>query len=130
MSHRYGHSRSPQLSFATGSPIPLFLTFSCPDEQALDLLCTSSAIKVHLARERLIGSHATVAGATGQSNNTLREIMGTGYFWPAQDGAVQHGQRQLQGELEVRKSHRPTFTFPRFSLRVSNFILEGACLKC
>ena len=67
-----------------------------------------------------MGSHATVEGATSQSSNTFREVMGTAYFWPTQDGApAQHGTRQLQGEIDVRKSLRPTFVFPRFSLRVS-----------
>ena len=109
---------SVQLSFATGSPIPLFLSFTSSDEQALDLLCTTSAIRLALLRERLVGSHATVVGAPGQSSNTFREVMGTAYFWPSQDGTVQHGRRQLQGEIDVRKSLRPTFVFPRFSLRV------------
>ena len=108
-----------QLSFATGSPIPLYLSFISSDEQALDLLCSTSAIRFALLRERLVGSHATVEGAAGLSSNTFREVMGTAYFWPSQDGPVQHGKRQLQGEIDVRKSLRPTFVFPRFSLRVS-----------
>ena len=117
-----------QLSFATGSPIPLFVTFSCADEQALDLLCAPGAIKFHLFRERLIGSHAIREGAVGQSNNTFREVMGTAAFWPSREGAQAPGTRTLQGELEVRKGLRPTFVFPRFTLRVSRFPLHVLAL--
>ncbi|EKM58518.1 uncharacterized protein PHACADRAFT_252915 [Phanerochaete carnosa HHB-10118-sp] len=106
------------LSFATGSPIPLFMTFSSSDEQALDLLCSPSAIRLQLMRERLLGSQATQKGASGQSSNTFREPMAGAYFWPSQDGTVEQGKRQLQGEIDVKKNLRPTFVFPRFSLRV------------
>lgn len=112
-------SRLRQLSFATGSPIPLHLTFSSADEQALDLLSSAGAIRFHLFRERLIGSHAIKEGAVGQSNNTFREVMSSAVFWPSQEGAQEPGKRKLQGELEVRKGLRPTFVFPRFTLRVS-----------
>lgn len=116
-------ARLSQLSYATGSPIPLFLTFTSDDEQALDLLCANAAIRLVLLRERLIGSHATVEGAAGQSNNTFREVVGTACFWPAHDeggggSGGARGRRQLQGEIDIRKSVRPTFVFPRFSLRV------------
>lgn len=83
-----------------------------------------------LFRERLVGSHATVEGASSGSSNTFREVMGTAYFWPSQDGAVaQHGTRQLQGEIDVRKSLRPTFVFPRFSLRVSTARDTSPCFR-
>ena len=108
-----------QLSYATGSPIPLYVTFSSADEQALDLLCAANAIRFHLYRERLIGSHAIREGAVGQSNNTFREVMGTATFWPSLDSSGEQGKRRMQGEIDVRKSLRPSFVFPRFTLRVS-----------
>ncbi|PSR81579.1 hypothetical protein PHLCEN_2v6345 [Hermanssonia centrifuga] len=107
------------LSFSTGSPIPMFVTCTSSDEQALDLVCAPSAMRFHLYRERLIGSHATREGAAGQSNNTFREVMCTAAFWPSQESAPEPGKRTLQGELDVKKGMRPTFTFPRFTLRVS-----------
>ncbi|KAI0342666.1 hypothetical protein BDW22DRAFT_1357119 [Trametopsis cervina] len=105
------------LSFATGSPIPIFATFSADDEQALDVISSPTAVKVCLVRERLIGSVATRPG--GQSSaNTIREVMGVASFWPSQDGAQgAPNTRTLQGELDVRKALRPTFTFPTFTLR-------------
>ena len=108
-----------QLSFATGSAIPIFVTFSSEDEQALDLVCSPNSARFHLYRERLIGSHAIKEGAVGQSNNTFREVMGTAALWPSHEIPPEAGKRHFQGEIEIRKGLRPTFTFPRFSLRVS-----------
>ncbi|KAJ3554715.1 hypothetical protein NM688_g2961 [Phlebia brevispora] len=113
------------LSYATGSPIPLEVTFSSEDEQALDILCAANAVRVHLYRERLIGSHAIKEGAAGQSNNTFRETMGTAAFWPSQDGVAGQGKRRLQGEIDVRKGLRPTFVFPRFTLRYALCMLPS-----
>lgn len=115
--------RSSQLSYAIGSPIPLLLTIRSADEQALDVLCTPGAMKFHLYRERLIGSHA-VKEVGGQSNNTFREVVGNAAFWLSQDDPKEAGKRKLHGELEVKKGLRPSFTFPRFSVRVS-----ASCLR-
>lgn len=40
-------------------------------------------------------------------------------FWPSLEGAQEPGKRVLQGELELKKALRPSFTFPGFALRVS-----------
>lgn len=46
--------------------------------------------------------------------------MSTAYFWPTTgENGAEPGMRHLQGELEIRKSLRPTFVFPGFTLRVS-----------
>lgn len=110
-----------QLSYAAGSPIPIVVTFSSDDQQALDLICSPTAVKVALVRERLIGLVATRPG-TGSSANVVREVMATANFWPSENGgAPPHPLRRvLHGELDVRKTFRPTFVFPSFSLRVSN----------
>ncbi len=71
-------------------------------------------------RERLIGLVATRPGA-GNSANVVREVMGTANFWPSEGGTAEEpNKRTLQGELDVRKALRPTFTFPTFTLRVSD----------
>ena len=72
---------------------------------------------------RLVGSHATLDNAdkTGRSNNVFRESVGSGFFWPSDEGAPEPGTRVLQGELEVKKSLKLGFLFPRFSVRVSLF---------
>ncbi|KAI0783856.1 hypothetical protein BC629DRAFT_1593993 [Irpex lacteus] len=110
-------SLAKPLSYAAGSPIPIVVTFSSDDQQALDVISSPTAVKVALVRERLIGLVATRPGA-GNSANVVREVMGTANFWPSEGGAAEEpNKRTLQGELDVRKALRPTFTFPTFTLR-------------
>ncbi|KAI0091104.1 hypothetical protein BDY19DRAFT_1067684 [Irpex rosettiformis] len=107
------------LSYAAGSPIPIIATFNSDDQQALDLICSPTAVKMALVRERLIGLVATRPG-TGSSANVVREVMCTANFWPTEEGdsaAREPLKRTLRGELDIRKAYRPTFTFPAFSLR-------------
>jgi len=102
------------LSFALGSPVPLYLTFRSDDETALDVLAKPSSVNVFLQRERKIGYAALSEGAEG-TTNTFREPLGKAYFWP--DGASEHGKRTLQGEVLIKKGSKPSFAFPRFSLQ-------------
>ncbi|KAI0789899.1 hypothetical protein C8Q75DRAFT_806557 [Abortiporus biennis] len=122
---------SNPLTYASGSPIPIFITVSSSDNQAVDLISTPSSIKLHLVRERYTGSDAVKEDSIGRSNNTFREVVGTAFFWPstsantASDGTegekTGNGslKRILQGELEVRRGLKPSFVFPRFALRYS-----------
>ncbi|KAI0326428.1 hypothetical protein GY45DRAFT_1285553 [Cubamyces sp. BRFM 1775] len=115
---------SKPLTYALGSPIPIVLTLRGSDEQALDLLATPSAVRLHLIRLRLVGSHAVQDDpAAGRSNNVFRDSVGTAFFWPSDEGAPQPGARVLQGELEVKKGLKLGFVFPRFSLRYTLVLL-------
>ncbi|KAI0950800.1 hypothetical protein AcW1_008009 [Taiwanofungus camphoratus] len=106
------------LSYSRGSPIPLFLTITSADEQAVDLLATPTSIKVNLIRARVLGVHATDEDiGTAQSDHVFRETVGLAYFWPLVDGATQAGVRTLQGELDLKASLKPNFVFPKFTLR-------------
>ena len=96
------------------------MTIKCADEQALDLLSKPSAARVQLARVRLVGSHATQDDIdSGRSNNSFAERFGGAFFWASSEGATEPGIRVLSGELEVKKSLKLGFVFPRFSVRVS-----------
>ena len=96
------------------------MTLQGSDEQALDLLSTPSAVRLSLLRMRLVGSHAISDDLeSGRSNNSFTDSAGTAFFWPSSEGAPEPGTRVLQGELEVKKSLKPGFVFPRFSVRVS-----------
>ncbi|KAI0696320.1 hypothetical protein C8T65DRAFT_664032 [Cerioporus squamosus] len=113
------------LTFSLGSPIPLTLTLTGSDEQALDLLATPSATRVILSRFRLVGSHATSDDIDGgRSNNSFTDICGSAYFWPSAEGAPEPGTRVLQGELEVKKSLKVGFVFSRFSVRYVLALLQ------
>ncbi|KAI0787529.1 hypothetical protein C8Q74DRAFT_1252361 [Fomes fomentarius] len=106
------------LTYALGSPIPIVLTLKSDDEQALDLLSTPSAVRLNLLRTRLVGSHATSGDVeSGRSNNSFTNNAGGAFFWPSDEGAPESGTRVLQGELEVKRSLRPGFVFPRFSVQ-------------
>lgn len=68
----------------------------------------------------MVGSHATQSEiGSGRSDNCFEERFGGAFFWPANEGAPQPGVRVLNGELEVKKSLKLGFVFPRFSIRVS-----------
>ncbi|KAI0833624.1 hypothetical protein BC628DRAFT_1308762 [Trametes gibbosa] len=114
---------STPLTYALGSPIPLLVTLTGTDEQALDLLATPSAIRMHLVRLRLVGSHAVHEETGGRSNNIFRESVGNAFFWPSDEGAPRPGTRVLNGELEVKKGLKLGFVFPRFSLRYTLVLL-------
>jgi hypothetical protein len=102
-----------------GSPIPILVTLRSQDEVALDLLSTPSSINVFLTRSIAIGSEATNDDAPRRSNNTFLENVGKAFFWPAAEGAPEADVKRLHGEIDIRKSLKPSFVFPRFTLRVS-----------
>ncbi|KAL5486115.1 hypothetical protein ACEPAI_7159 [Sanghuangporus weigelae] len=105
------------LSYALGSPIPLFLTLKGTDSQALDLLSQPSAQNIFLTRTIAIGSTATDDAAPRRSNNTFPEQVSRAYWWPSEEGAPQDAVRVLQGEIDVPKTLKPEFMFPRLLLR-------------
>lgn len=105
------------LSFARGSPIPLFLTVAGADEQAVGVLAAPAAIKVHLRRSRVLGPYATNEEADPPSDKVFRDIVGTAYFWPLEQGSSGRTAQTLQGELSVNVGLKPSFTFPEFSLK-------------
>ncbi|KAI5122909.1 hypothetical protein M0805_007587 [Coniferiporia weirii] len=105
------------LSYAAGSHIPLLLTLTSADAQALDLLSQPSAAAIFLTRTVSIGSTATDEAAPRRSNNTFPEHIGRAFWWPSEEGAPQEDTRVLHGEIDVRKDLRPGFVFPRLSIR-------------
>ncbi|KAI0077074.1 hypothetical protein K474DRAFT_1753683 [Panus rudis PR-1116 ss-1] len=113
------------LSFAAGSPVPLFVTIESTDSQALDLLSTPSSVRISLFRERIVGKQATKAEEAiedsakdrGQSYNTIVEPVGSAFFWPSEEGGRVEGKHSLQGEMEIKAGSKPSFVFPGFALR-------------
>ncbi|CCL99286.1 uncharacterized protein FIBRA_01302 [Fibroporia radiculosa] len=105
------------LSFARGSAIPLFVTISSTDEQALDLLASPGAVKIYLIRYRVLGTHATEDKYSDHSSHVFHERVGAAYFWPSTERASGDRVRMMQGELNVEVSSKPSFIFPEFSLR-------------
>lgn len=63
------------------------------------------------------GSDAADEGITRRTDNYFLEGAGQAFFWAS--GAGDGNKRVLQGELEVARTLKPSFTFPRFTVRVS-----------
>jgi hypothetical protein len=105
------------LTYSIGSPIPLQLTISGADSEALDLLSKPLTIRIHLVRSLAIGSDAVKDDAPRRSNNFFKESSARASFWPAPGGSPD-GSRVLLGEIEVRKNLKPSFIFPRMACRV------------
>ncbi|TFK40190.1 hypothetical protein BDQ12DRAFT_772139 [Crucibulum laeve] len=107
------------LCYAVGTPIPLVLTFTGQDTQALDTLAAPSAIRLCLVRSMATGSDALEKPRAGRTDNLFLETCGQAYFWPSHEGGPEDNKRVLQGELEVAKILKPSFEFPRFTIRYS-----------
>jgi len=111
------------LSYATGSPIPFMLTFTGQDESVLDAFAMAKAIQLRLRRSMATGDEATDENGARRTDNHFSQDMGIGYFWPSQEGAAQSLKRVFQGELEVAKGLKPSFIFPKVSLRYTLVLL-------
>ncbi|KAJ7761956.1 hypothetical protein DFH07DRAFT_956974 [Mycena maculata] len=105
------------LAYSIGSPIPLILTLKSEDTQALDTLSNPTAIKLHLVRSMALGADAMEDRAERKSNTFFVTGVAQAYFWPSNEGAPEPGIRIMRGELEVKKALKPSFLFPRFSVR-------------
>ena len=114
-----------QLSYAVGSAIPLIITLTGDDAQMLDALGKPSAIRLRLVRSMVTGSEATDDMGPRRTDNHFLEHVGQGYFWDSQEGAVEVNKRVFQGEMELVKTLKPSFTFPNFTIRVSTFMFIG-----
>ncbi|KAG1750073.1 hypothetical protein EDB19DRAFT_1936766 [Suillus lakei] len=94
------------LSYARGSAIPLWLTFTGTDEQALDLLANPQAIR----------SDATSEHAGKHTDNFFVRTTTRAVFWPVKDASTA-GKRVLRGEVNLKKTFKQSVVFPRFSVR-------------
>jgi hypothetical protein len=99
--------------------MPLRLTFTGTDEQALDLLSSPQATRVLLKRSLATGSDATTEDAGKHTDNFFVEIMAHAFFWPARDSSTT-GKRILEGEVNLKKTLKQSVIFPHFAVRVGN----------
>jgi hypothetical protein len=104
------------LSYARGSAMPLWLTFTGTDEQALDLLANYQAIRVFLKRSLATGSGATSDHPGKYTDKSFAQTMARAVFWPARDASTA-GKRVLQGEVKLKQTFKQSVVFPRFSVR-------------
>jgi len=104
------------LSYTRGSVIPLFLTLSSSDAQALDLLTSSKAASVRLVRRvKYIMQGAEWRESVEQLENAV--------WWPANDGGGDRHNRRMCGEIRLVKDLKPSCLFGHFSLEYSVVIM-------
>jgi hypothetical protein len=107
--------------------MPLRLTFTGADEQALDVLSSPYATSILLKRSLDAGSHAT-AEHPGHHAKNFVETIARAVFWPAKYAST-IGTRVLEGEIKLRKTFKQSVVFPRFTVRVgilSFLLLENS----
>jgi hypothetical protein len=120
--------------YALNSPIPLWITIKSTDTQALDLLGVPSALAIRLRRSLAVGDDAVDDTREERPDGTtFGQDSGGAAIWPLQNGPTSTdtppadanlaNQRVLEGEIYVSPSLKPSFVFPRVSVRVSFFDL-------
>lgn len=104
------------------------ITFTGTDTQALDVLANQNAIKLRLRRWMATGSEAIDDNGVRRTDNHFMEDAGGAYFWSSREGAQETNKRVFQGELEVVKTLKPSFKFPKVTIRVGVLVLFFLCL--
>ncbi|KAG6331277.1 hypothetical protein ID866_7810 [Astraeus odoratus] len=122
------------LTYARGSAAPVWLTMLGTDIQALDLLSAPSAVQLFLVRSLATGLDATtdMDSAERRTDNFFVETVSKGVFWPAKNSSKSMIEKEvsrkvLQGEVEVKRSLKPSCLFPKFTTRVSASSLLPCC---
>jgi len=134
VSVQYTLAIATPFTYASNSPVPLFLTLRGTDVQALDLLVSAS--RLYLQRTIVIGSEAVGEAGSRRSKNTYpttRRVV-AGVFWPhdapseigsgsVRAGAGDTGVRVLRGEVFIPKGTKQSFAFLRFACRYTIVLL-------
>jgi len=113
------------LSAAVGSPIPLIITITTDDDQLRDTLNTDS-IRLALTRSMDNSTEQLPDGAPRRSDNYFQENSGMGYFWLSSQETHPPDPKTkvMQGEMEIHRSLKPSFIFPRFTIEYSLDLLQ------
>lgn len=89
--------------------MPLRLTFTGIDEQALDVLSSPYAASVLLKRS---------LDPSSEHAKTFVETMARAVFWPTRDASSTVGTRVLEGEVKLKTTLKQSVVFPRFTVKV------------
>ncbi|KAJ7778581.1 hypothetical protein DFH07DRAFT_876169 [Mycena maculata] len=114
-------SLAKPLSYTRGTVVPCYLNYFCPDLQALNLLCTPSAINVCLRRQVKCRSISTASGhsiATDDAEEICRAV-----WSPVKEEARRQETRRFEGEIHLPKSMKPSSAISHFTLKYFVIIL-------
>ncbi|KAF8507418.1 hypothetical protein JB92DRAFT_3145352 [Gautieria morchelliformis] len=103
------------LCYTRGTSIPFRLTLSCSDRQALDLFSGRGSLSIHLIRVLRMGQDAE-AKPTRTDSVSVKNV-GKGIYWPSEDDDDTSEIRKLVGEIPVAGELKPSFVFPRVTMR-------------
>ena len=116
-----------KLTYSPNSPVPIWITVTGTDDQAIALLVSSKSLLVRLRRSLAIGLDADDNNRVERTDTTFLEVCARGVIWPlSEDPEVKEvsAKRVLEGELFVPVKTKPSFIFPNVSLRVRFNILH------
>jgi hypothetical protein len=114
-----------QLTCPINAAIPLLLTLKSKDTQALDLIASEPLLQ--LTRTLALGTDAMNEAAPRRSNNTFPVAVSRAVFWPYEKDDMQSRDvRVLRGEVYINEGLKPSFSFPRFAIRLSPYIQRCA----
>jgi hypothetical protein len=108
------------LSFARGTVIPLFLTLSSAESQALDLCSSNGTINVWLCRSvryHMFPSHAGKIKQTGAEwREEATEFLESAVWWPAPTN--DYTKRELNGEIRLSNVLMPSTSIAHLTIKV------------
>jgi hypothetical protein len=87
------------------------------------LLSSPKVIKLLMVRLLATGVDATNDDVEKRTDNCSLENVARGVFWAPEDASAP-GKRVLQGEVDVKKSFKPSTQFPKFTIGVRWFLLD------
>jgi hypothetical protein len=127
-------SLATPLCYTRGTVIPLYLTLSSQDRQALDLLSSPHAINIRLRRRVRYYISASNVASYKQTGSAERkdaiDFVENAVWWPA-PGGDRHSRR-LNGEIRLAKDLKPTSSMAHFTIDYSVVVcpFQAAGFSC
>ncbi|KAJ6520898.1 hypothetical protein DFH09DRAFT_1287349 [Mycena vulgaris] len=132
-------SLAKPLCYTRGSPIPLIITLSSTDAQALDLLSAPRAISVQLRRRLKPLMPASKRNGIFDANADLSadpaENIAAGTWWPSLEGTQDNTgvgagtargvrRRRLDGEIQLATTLKPSARMAHFAVECRQYTIE------
>lgn len=119
-----------QVCYTRGTPISLHVRMEGPDEQALGLLSSPSALRVQLIRRIVYHTRFNVINWKKGKNQdlvpadtqTLLTPISTAIFWPSIEGSADMHARHLFGEVLVPFNAVPSHDGVFFKVNVRSYV--------
>ncbi|RXW16328.1 hypothetical protein EST38_g9530 [Candolleomyces aberdarensis] len=109
-------------TYAIGYPIPLRISLTSKDTQALEELAKPTGVGLELVRSMASGIDAFDDNSFEKADDHFFDSAGFAFWWSTPQADPDPNQaapntKELRGELDVPRKIKPTFLFPRCSVR-------------